>query len=78
MLLLILYTCLVLHNGLFLNVTQEDLSSAVAQQLSSKAAEQELASKLQLVEAKLSKTEAEHAAVQKKVRLETFKRILSL
>jgi Streptococcal surface antigen repeat len=48
------------------------LSSAVAQQLSSKAAEQELASKLQLVEAKLSKTEAELAAVQKKVSLDNF------
>jgi hypothetical protein len=54
------------------NIAQKDLSSAVAQQLSSKTAEQELASKLQLVEAKLSKTEAELAAVQKKVSLDNF------
>jgi hypothetical protein len=61
-------TCCIVHQC----YTQEDLSSAVAQQLSSKAAEQELASKLQLVEAKLSKTEAELAAVQKKVSLDNF------
>jgi hypothetical protein len=54
-----------------LTLHQEDLSSAVTQQLSSKAAEQELSSKLQVVEAKLSKTEAELAAVQKKVSLVT-------